>query len=440
MSPLNYGLTPKMKPLAANRTALVVALDVGTSKIACLIARLKPQPPRDVLPRRSHAIEVIGFSHTESFGMKAGNVIDLVEAEGALRHAVDLAERSARCQVESVVVSISAGRFASERLSAAIRMSGPAVSDRDIARVLAAGSRRSAHEGRFVLHSVPIGFSLDDAHGVRDPRGMLASTFGIDMHVVTADAAPARNLLLAVESCHLMVEAMVAGSYAASLATLADDEADLGAAVVEMGAGTTTLAVFAEGRFIHAGGFAVGGRHVTLDIARGLGTSVHDAERIKTLYGSVLPGGADERDMITVPTVGGEDREAPRFVSRAELTRIVKPRAEEILEMVRDRLAVSPFAAEPRGRVVLTGGACQLTGLSDLAARVLGRPVRIGRPLGLSGLPDVARGSAFAVAAGLLVYPQLAHLEHFKPRHTRQLKAGAGGYIARVGRWLRESF
>jgi len=440
MSPLNYGLTPKMKPLAPKRTALVAALDVGTSKIACLIARLTPQPPQDVLRRRSHAVEVIGFSHTESFGIKAGKVVDLDDVEGAVRHAVDLAERSARCQVESVVVSMSAGRLASERLSAAIRISGTAVGDRDIARVLAAGSRQSACEGRVVLHSVPIGFSLDDAHGVRDPRGMQASTFGVDMNVVTADAPPVRNLLLAVESCHLVVEAAVAGPYAASLATLVDDEADLGAAVIDMGAGTTTTAVFADGRFIHADGFAVGGRHVTLDIARGLGTSVHDSERIKTLYGSVLAGGADERDMITVATVNGEDREAPRFVSRAELTQIVKPRAEEILEMVRDRLATSPFAAEPHGRVILTGGACQLTGLSGLAARVLGRPVRIGRPLGISGLPDVAKASAFAVAAGLLVYPQLAHLEHFEPRHTRQFKAGTGGYVARVGRWLRESF
>jgi cell division protein FtsA len=440
MSPLNYGLTPKMKPLAPKRTALVAALDVGTSKIACLIGKLKPQPPQDVLRRRSHAIEVVGFSHTESLGMKAGHVVDLVEAEEAVRHAVDLAERSAKCQVESVVVSISAGRLTSELLSAAIRISGAAVSDRDIARVLAAGSRQSAREGRVVLHSIPIGFSLDDAHGVRDPRGMLAATFGVDMHVVTADAAPARNLMLAVESCHLVVEAMVAGPYVASLATLADDEADLGAAVIDMGAGTTTVAVFADGRFIHADGFTLGGRHVTLDIARGLGISVHDSERIKTLYGSVLSGGADERDMITVPGVSGEDREAPRFVSRAMLTRIIKPRAEEILEIARDRLAASPFAAEPRGRVVLTGGACQLTGLSDLAARIFGRPVRIGRPLGISGLPDAAKGSAFAVAAGLLAYPQLAHLEHFEPRHARHFKAGTGGYIARVGRWLRESF
>ena len=120
--------------------------------------------------------------------------------------------------------------------------------------------------------------------------------------------------------------------------------------------------------------------------------------------------------------------------------RIIKPRVEEILEMVRDRLAASPFAAEPRGHVILTGGASQLTGLPDLAARILGRPVRIGRPLGISGLPDAAKGAAFAVAAGLLVYPQAAHLEHFEPRRRRQLMTGTGGYFARVGRWLRESF
>jgi cell division protein FtsA len=225
----------------------------------------------------------------------------------------------------------------------------------------------------------------------------------------------------------------------AGLSTLADDEADLGAALIDMGAGTTTIAVFAGSRFIHADGFALGGRHVTMDLARGLNARVADAERIKTLYGSVLTGGSDERDMIAVPPVDNDEREAPQFVSRANLVRIIKPRVEEILEMVRDRLAVSPFAAEPRGRVVLTGGASQLTGLSGLAAHVLGRPVRIGRPLGIAGLPEEAKGPAFAVATGLLVYPQAAHLEHFEPRRTRHSVTG-GGYIARVGRWLRESF
>jgi cell division protein FtsA len=206
-----------------------------------------------------------------------------------------------------------------------------------------------------------------------------------------------------------------------------------------MGAGTTTIAVFSGTRFVHADGFALGGRHVTMDLARGLNARIADAERLKTLYGSVLTGASDERDMIAVPPVDHDEREAPHFVSRASLARIIKPRVEEILEMVRDRLAASPFAAEPRGRVILTGGASQLTGVGELAAQILRRPVRVGRPLSIAGLPEEAKEAAFAVATGLLVYPQAAHLEHFEPRRTRQAATG-GGYIARVGRWLRESF
>ena len=295
-------------------------------------------------------------------------------------------------------------------------------------------------DGRAVLHSLPIGYSLDAASGIREPRGMLGHKFGVDMHMVTADVATVRNLMLTVERSHLDVEAMVSAPYMAGLSVLADDEADLGAAVIDLGAGTTTCAVFSAGRFVHADGFALGGHHVTMDLARGLNTRIADAERIKAIYGSVLMGGSDERDMITVPPFGDDEREPPQFVSRAALTRIIKPRVEEILEMVRDRLAASPFAAEPRGRVVLTGGASQLAGIADLASRILKRPVRIGRPLGLAGLPEAAKGPAFAVAAGLLVYPQAAHLEHFEPRRTRHLMTGTGGYMARVGRWLRESF
>ena len=439
MSALQLGLTPKMKPLSPKRSALVAALDVGTSKIACLIGRLKPRQSQDVLPQRSHSIDVLGFGHTLARGIKAGAVIDLADAEAAVRQAVDAAERSAKMQLHSVVVSVSAGRPASELFSASIDVAS-SISERDIARVLTAGSRHSTRPGRAVLHSLPIGYVLDNANGIRDPRGMLGRRFGIDMHVATTDVSVARNLMLAIERCHLDVEAMVASSYVAGLSTLADDEADLGAALIDMGAGTTTIAVFSGGRFTHSDGFALGGRHVTLDLARGLNARISDAERIKTLYGSVLSGAADERDMIAVPPVDNDEREAPQFVSRANLVRIIKPRVEEILEMVRDRLASSPFASEPRGRVVLTGGASQLNGLAGLATQILGRPVRIGRPLGISGLPEQAKGPAFAAATGLLIYPQLAHLEHFEPRATRQSATGKSGYIARVGRWLRESF
>jgi cell division protein FtsA len=269
---------------------------------------------------------------------------------------------------------------------------------------------------------------------------MLGKRLGVDMHVVTADVAALRNLMLAVEHCHITVDAMVATPYVAGLSVLADDEADLGAAVIDIGAGTTAIAVFHGGHFVHTDAFAVGGHHVTMDLARGLTANVADAERLKTLHGSVLSGVSDDRDVITVPPIGDDDRDQPHLVSRAMLVGIIKPRVEEILEMARDRLNASPFAADPRGRVILTGGASQMTGLSDLAAQIIGRQVRIGRPLGIGGLTDATRGPAFAAAAGLLVYPQFAYLEHCEPRKTRQLMTGTDGYFTRVGRWLRESF
>ena len=437
MNTLNYGLTPKMKPVSPRRSALVVALDIGTSKIACLIAKLRPNAQGEALRRRSHSIEVLGFSHTISHGIKGGAVVDLAAAEAAVRNAVDLAERSAKVQVDAIITSISAGRIGSERLAAEVDIQG-SVSDNDIARALAAGHRSSARQGRVLLHALPIGFSLDGTQGVREPRGMLARRFGLDMHLATADLGACRNLMLVIERCHLDVEAMVAGAYASGLSTLADDEADVGAAVIDFGAGTTTLSVFSKGRFVHADGFALGGNHVTMDLARGLSIGLQSAERLKTLHGNVLPGGANDRDLIQLPAVRGED--APAAVPRGTLTQIIGPRIEEILEMVRDRLMTSPLAAEPRGRVILTGGGSLLTGLADLAGRILSRPVALGRPLGIAGLPDGAKGPAFAALAGLLVYPQAAHLEHFEPRHTPQYRAETGGYVARVGRWLRESF
>ena len=440
MNRLQLGLAPKMKPISPRRAALVAALDVGTSKIVCVIARLEPRAPQDVLRRRTHAIEVIGFGHTEARGMKSGSVADLDAAERAIRHAVELAEQSASVHLESVAVAVSAGRPGSERFTASVDVAGPSIGENDISRLLDAGARYSCRENRIVMHSLPLGYAIDGVHGIRDPRGMLARNFGLDMHVATTDIAPPRNLMLAIERCHLSVETMVASPYVAGLSVLADDEADLGAAVVDMGAGTTTIAVFSAGRFVHVDGFAVGGHHVTMDLSRGLNARVADAERIKTFYGTVAAGMSDERDMISVPSVGDDSREPPQVVSRAALVPFIRPRVEEILEMVRDRLAASPFAAEPQGTVILTGGASQLIGLPELASRILGRKVRVGRPLGLSGLPDGARGPAFAVAAGLLVYPQAAHLEHFEPRKSRQLMTGTGGYLSKVGRWLKESF
>src|SRR3954449_4404939 len=439
MTGLDRTQTPKTRPMPQKRTAMAASLDIGTSKVACMIARLKPCPPSEALRGRTHLVELIGYSQIQSRGMKAGAVVDLAECEQAVRQAVALAERMAKVRVDSVLLSVSGGRLQGQLVEAAADVKGGAVTAADVSRVTSAGMRHATGGGRTVLHALPVGYSVDGVKGIRDPRGMVARQFGVEMNVVTTDAAVARNLMLVVESCHLNVEAMAASPYVAGLAVLTDDEADLGAAVVEMGAGSTTLATYSAGRFVHAGGFAVGGQHITMDLARGLSACIADAERIKTLYGTVLTGGSDARELMSVPAAGDE-RDAPQIVSHATIANIVRQRAEEIFEMVRDRLADSPFAAEPRARVVLSGGASQLTGTVELATRILNRPVRIGRPLGFGRLPSEAKSASFAVPAGLLVYPQYAHLEHVEPRHTRQLSTGTDGYFGKVGRWLREGF
>src|ERR1700704_6687098 len=394
-----------------------------------MIAGLKPCPPNAARRGRSHAVELIGYSQIQSRGVKAGAVVDLAECEQAVRHSVALAERMAKVRVESVLLSVSGGRLHGQLIEAAADIRGGAVTSADVTRVPSTG-----------MHALPVGYALDGVKGIRDPRGMVARQFGVDMNVVTVEATVAKNLMLVVERCHLNVEAMAASPYVAGLSVLTDDEADIGAAVVEMGAGTTTIATYAGGRFVHASGFAVGGQHITMDLARGLSACIADAERIKTLYGTVLTGGSDARELMSVPAAGDNERDAPQIVSRATIANIVRHRAEEIFEMVRDRLADSPFAAEPRARVVLSGGASQLTGTPELATRILNRPVRIGRPLGFGRLPNEAKSASFAVPAGLLVYPQYAHLEHVEPRHTRQLRTGTDGYFGKVGRWLREGF
>ena len=427
----------RVKPLGGRRAPIVSVLDVGSTKVCCLIARLKARDG-EAQGRRSHSVEVLGFASTRSRGIKSGVVVDLDEAEKAIRLAVDGAERMAEITVGSLIVNLSCGRLRSETFSASVQVDG-AVAEGDIQRVLGAGGAHSVSPGRMVLHSLPIGYALDANRGMHDPTGMVGGTLGVDMHVVTADEAPLRNLELAINRCHLEIETVVATPYAAGLAVLVDDEAELGVALIDMGGGTTTLSIFHQGEFVHADAIAVGGQHVTLDIARGLSTNLIDAERLKARHGSALPSISDEKDILTIPPVGEEDH--PNSVPRSALTRIIRPRAEEILEMARDMLTKSGFSGEVGKRVVLTGGASQLTGLTEAARRMLGRNVRLGRPQGIEGLPEAAKSPAFAAAVGLVIYPQVAQIEQFRAhRPSRMLMTGTDGYLARMGRWIRDSF
>jgi cell division protein FtsA len=437
---MTQALPPRLRPLSARKTAILSVLDIGTSKIVCLIARLNPSEPSESLRGRTHRCRILGIGHQRSRGIKGGAVVDMEAVEGAIRLAVDSAERMAGVQVESVIINATGGRLASQLFDAKVAIAGRAVSEADVHRVLEACTARGARDNRAVLHALPIGFSFGETRHIQDPRGMTGEELGADMHVLSCDAAAARNMVLAVERCHLGVDAMVATPYAAGLSTLADDEAELGAALIDMGAGTTTISVFSGGHLTHVDAFAIGGNHVTTDVARGLSIRLADAERLKTLYGACLPSASDERESIAVVQVG-EDGEHPAHLPKAHLIRIIKPRAEEILELVRDRLKSAGLPAHAGRRLVLTGGACQLTGMQEAAKRIITGQVRTGRPLGIQGLPESAKSPAFSAAVGLLVYPQVSGNEHFRPsRQTAGQGAEPNGYIGRVGRWLKNSF
>ncbi len=425
---------------SAHRSGIVTVLDVGSSKVCCVVAKLKPCDDGKLLRGRSHRIHVIGIGHQKSEGVKSGVVIDLDRAEHAIRLAVDAAERMAGLTVDSLIVNMTAGRLKSESFAATINLGGHEAGEGDIKRVLAAGAKQALKAEREVVHSLPVGFSLDGERGVRDPRGMVGDALGVDMHVVTGDSAPMRNLELAINRSHLSVERMVATPYASGLAALVDDELEMGAACIDMGGGTTTISVFNEGKFIHADAIAIGGNHVTLDLAKGLSTSISAAERLKVMHGSALPGSADDRDLVSVQPIGDESDVAQQ-VPRAMMTRIIRARVEETLELLRERINKSGYGGLVGKRVVLTGGASQLAGLPEAARRILGRNVRIGRPLGVAGLPEAAKGPAFSVPVGLLIYPQVAAFESRPAQGMARLSmTGTGGRLHRMSEWLRDSF
>ncbi|WP_353645451.1 cell division protein FtsA [Mesorhizobium sp. WSM2239] len=429
------------KDAQTRRSGIVTVLDVGSSKVCCVVAKLKPREEGQLLKGRTHQARVIGIGHQKSQGVKSGVVVDLDRAEHAIRLAVDAAERMAGLTVDSLIVNLTAGRLKSRSFSATINLGGHEVDAADIKRVLAAGSKQALKAEREVVHSLPVAFSLDAERGVRDPRGMVGDTLGVDMHVLTGDAAPLRNLELCINRSHLSVERMVATPYASGLAALVDDELEMGAACIDMGGGTTTISVFADGKFVHGDAIPVGGSHVTMDMAKGLSTRLEDAERLKVMHGSALPGSADDRDLVSIQPIGSDDGEAPLQIPRSVMTRIIRARIEETLEILRDRLNKSGYGNAVGKRVVLTGGASQLSGLPEAARRILGRNVRIGRPLGVAGLPEAAKGPAFATAVGLLIYPQVASFESAQAGGFARLRmTGTGGKFHRMSQWLRDSF
>lgn len=433
---MTNAMTARLKPAQPGRSSLVAVLDIGSTKICCVIGRLVPRAEGKALKGRTHSIEVIGFGYGPSAGVKSGVVTDLEQAEQSIRSVVGVAERAAGLTVESVIVNVTAGRLGSETFSANVSLGGHEVEKSDLSRVLRTVNERSVREERSIIHALPIGYSLDGQKGIQNPQGMVGESLGVDVAVVSAETLAMRNLEMAINRCHLQVQALIATPYASGLATLVDDESQLGVACVDFGGATTTVSVFKDGALVYADALAIGGQHLTLDIARQLSISVQDAERLKVVYGSVLPGQQDEREMISVVPVGAGQDEAPGQISRALLIRVLRPRVEEILTAIRDRMQATGMMDVCGRRFVLTGGGSELTGLPELARRVLARNVRTGRPMGVSAMPELAKGPAFSAVTGMLVYPQVCHHEFVEPQRVQKL-TGTDGYFARVGGWLK---
>ena len=368
-------------------------LDIGSTKIACLIGRTESDG----------TLRVLGFGWQRGRGVRGGSIVDLDEAERSIRACVGQAEDMADTRLRTVVVNLTCGQPESRLFNVQWPVGGRAVEDSDIRRVVSEGRVRAAVEGREAIHALPLTFSVDDTERADDPRGLFCETLTARLHVIDAASTALRSLGACIARCDLDIGELVSAPMAAGLATLVADERELGATVIDMGGGTTGMAVFGEGQLLHTAQLPIGGAHVTNDLARLLSTPVAHAERLKTLYGNAQSSPDDEREMLPVPLIGEEEHQIAK-IPRSMVVSIIRPRIEETFEMVKDRLDSSGLTRAAGTRVVLTGGACQLSGVRELAGRMLGKQVRLGRPIALRGLPDSASGPAFATAAGLLAW------------------------------------
>ena len=409
------------------RSGLVTAIDVGSTKIACFIGQATTEG----------GIEIVGIGHQLAQGVRNGNITDMDAVEHSIRMTVEAAEQMAGENVSAVTVCISGGVPDSKLISFDVSISGHEIGDADLKRALDPvwlHAQQSAD--RQVIHTLPVGYSIDGNRGVRDPRGMFGEQLGVNMHVMTAAASSMRNLESCIHRCHLEIESIAIAPYAAGMSCLVADEKELGAICIDMGGGTTTISVFFDGEVLFVDSLPVGGAHVTNDIARGLSAPVAYAERIKTLYGSANPTPSDDQEHFKVPLVG-EEESGSNQVPRSMLVGIIRPRIEEIFELLRDRLEKTGFNKIAGRRVVLTGGASQLTGVGELASAILDKQVRLGRPANITGLADSANGPAFSVCAGLIDFALSDRSEAVVPS-TRSLEVPVGRF-GRLGQWLREN-
>ncbi|MEK7402056.1 MAG: cell division protein FtsA, partial [Gemmatimonadota bacterium] len=379
-----------------NPDRLVAGLDIGSAKTTAIIGEVVGDLPKHPV------VKVLGVGQARTTGMRRGVVADIEETTRSIRKAIQDAERMAGVQVHDVYSGIAGEHVQAMISKGIVAVSGEEIARSDVERANEVAKAVAIPTERELLHALPQEYAVDKNAGIRDPIGMTGTRLETEMYLVTIGSSPALNLRKSVERAGYTVRELVLEPFASALAVLTEDEKELGVALVEMGAGTTDLALFHEGKIRHLGTIAFGGNNVTSDIVHGLGVTQGDAERLKERYGCAYEPLVDPADVIQLPsTVAQGDRQIPREL----LAHIIHQRMDEIFNLVQSEVATAGYAGKLSAGVVLTGGAAAMQGCAELAGDVFGTGVRVGVPAEkLSGLADSVEAPRFATVVGLAQY------------------------------------
>lgn len=406
----------------ARKDDLIVGLDIGTTKICAIVAE-----------RAENDADIVGIGTHPSKGLRKGVVVDIDATVESIKHAVEEAELMADCEISSVYAGIAGGHIEGFNSHGIVAVKDREVGGNDVRRVIDAAKAVAIPMDREVIHVIPQEFIIDDQDGIREPLGMSGVRLEAKIHIVTAAVTSAQNIVKCANKAGLNVVDIVLEPLASAEAVLAGDERDLGVCLIDIGGGTTDLAVFADGSIQHTSVLGLGGYHITNDIAVGLRTPFEEAERIKKRFGVASARYLGSDDVITVPSVGGR---RPREISRKILCEIIEPRVDEVLTLARQELLKAGLDGRIPSGVVLTGGCSALQGIADLAEEIFESPVRSGIPTRVGGLQDVVRSPMYATGVGLVLHG----FSQSHGRATRGFRIRDDSIFRRVKQRMRDWF
>jgi cell division protein FtsA len=403
---------------------LIVGLDIGTSKVVAIVGETKP----------GGIVEVIGIGHHPSRGLKRGVVVNIESTVQSIQRAIEEAELMAGCEIHSVFAGIAGSHVKSLNSHGIVAIRDKEVTPGYVDRVIDAARAVAIPADQKILHILPQEFIIDEQDGIREPVGMSGVRLEAKVHMVTGAASAAQNIVKCVKRCGLEVDDVILEQLASSYAVLTEDEKDLGVCLVDVGGGTTDIAVFTDGSIRHTAVIPIAGDQITNDIAVALRTPTHSAEEIKIKYACALPQLASPDETIEVPSVG--DRPARRL-ARQTLAEVVEPRYEELFSLVQAELRRSGFEDMVAAGVVITGGSAKMEGAVELAEEVFHMPVRLGTPQHVQGLSDVVRNPIYATGVGLLLFGSQS-LGQRQPE--RKMKGGLREVLERMKGWFQGNF